>query len=281
MAPDERGKARRDNARQGRARAQEPSEEERELFRQSVEQSPPPPVASPKAKAKAEARAKAKAREAEKLDHRPFAAALKGLAAQRRAAPAPPAPRATPPTPAPVSPPVDEARLFAREMSGVRPLEEAPRVPAERERSDRVVVYDDEAEVLAELADLVAGRGDFDASFSDEHIEGLAEGLDRKLLRKLRRGAFSVGAHLDLHGLTRAEAKPRVESFLGESRQRGNRCVLLVHGRGLHSKEGIPVLKEAVSSWLLRGRIARIVLAFCSARPCDGGLGALYVLLRR
>lgn len=273
MAPDERGKAR-----QGRARAQELSEEERELFRQSVEQSPPP-IASSKAKAKAEAKAKAKAKEAEKLDHRPFAAALKGLAAQHRAAPAPPKPKVTPPAPMP--PPVDEARLFAREMSGVRPLEEAPRVPAERERSDRIVVYDDEAEVLAELADLVAGRGDFDSSFSDEHIEGLAEGLDRKLLRKLRRGAFSVGAHLDLHGLTRAEAKPRVEGFLGESRQRGNRCVLLVHGRGLHSKEGIPVLKEAVSSWLLRGRIARIVLAFCSARPCDGGLGALYVLLRR
>ena len=61
----------------------------------------------------------------------------------------------------------------------------------------------------------------------------------------------------------------------------GHRCVLLVHGRGLHSKDNIPILKQAVRSWLERGQIARAVLAFASARPCDGGVGAVYVLLRR
>ena len=61
----------------------------------------------------------------------------------------------------------------------------------------------------------------------------------------------------------------------------GKRCVLLVHGRGLHSPDQLPVLKEALLGWLAGGRFGRLVLAFCSARPADGGAGALYVLLRR
>ena len=90
-----------------------------------------------------------------------------------------------------------------------------------------------------------------------------------------------VSAHLDLHGKTRTEARALVEQFIGTARTDGKRCVLIVHGRGLHSKDHIPVLKEALALWLTRGRISRSVLAFCTARPCDGGLGAVYVLLRK
>ena len=57
--------------------------------------------------------------------------------------------------------------------------------------------------------------------------------------------------------------------------------MLIVHGRGNHSKDQIPVLKQAVRSWLERGQISRVVLAFTTARPHDGGAGAMYVLLRR
>ena len=88
-------------------------------------------------------------------------------------------------------------------------------------------------------------------------------------------------AHVDLHGLTREEAHIRVETFLHESRTNDRRCVLIVHGRGLNSKDQIPVLKDAVRLWLARGRIAKSVLAFATARPTDGGAGAVYVLLRR
>jgi DNA-nicking Smr family endonuclease len=56
--------------------------------------------------------------------------------------------------------------------------------------------------------------------------------------------------------------------------------VLIVHGRGLGSKDNIPVLKEKLQAWLTRGAIGRHVLAFTSARPWDGGTGAVYVLLR-
>ncbi len=65
------------------------------------------------------------------------------------------------------------------------------------------------------------------------------------------------------------------------SRQQGKRCVLVVHGRGLHSKDQVPVLKDALKRWMGTARFARHVLAFATARPHDGGAGAVYVLLKK
>ena len=130
---------------------------------------------------------------------------------------------------------------------------------------------------------VVGSRGDapFDLADSDEFVEGRIAGLDPNLVRKLRRGEFAVQGHVDLHGLTRDEAKRSVDAFLRASRNAGKRCVLVVHGRGLHSKDQLPVLKEALRTWLSTARFARHVLAFATARPADGGAGAVYVLLRR
>ena len=114
-----------------------------------------------------------------------------------------------------------------------------------------------------------------------EYVEGHVIGLDPRLVRRLRRGDFSWQAHLDLHGQTAAQARDAVERFIAAAVRNGHRCVLVVHGRGLNSKDQVPVLKEHMKSWLARGRIGRYVLAFTSARPVDGGAGALYVLLRR
>src|SRR6185295_13721766 len=105
--------------------------------------------------------------------------------------------------------------------------------------------------------------------------------IDRRLLKKLRKGDYAVQAHLDLHGMTAEEARGEVERFIDRSRNSGQRCLLIIHGRGQHSKEGIPVLKERMKVWLTRGRIGHGVLAFATARPSDGGAGALYVLLRK
>src|SRR5690606_7306075 len=98
-------------------------------------------------------------------------------------------------------------------------------------------VVDEEEEVLDTLAELVAGSGPFDLADSDEYIEGAVPGLDKRILRRLRRGDYAVQAHLDLHGLVRSEAKEALSGFIAESRWRGHRCVLVVHGRGLHSKD--------------------------------------------
>ena len=139
----------------------------------------------------------------------------------------------------------------------------------------------EEAEALAALSDLVAGVAHFDITDTREYVEGVVVGLDPRVVRRLRRGDFAWQAHLDLHGLTAAEARDAVDRFVLESFRVGRRCVLVVHGRGLNSKDRTPVLKERLKSWLARGRIAKVVLAFTTARVCDGGAGALYVLLRR
>lgn len=144
-----------------------------------------------------------------------------------------------------------------------------------------VVVYDEDAEALAELASLIDGTGHFDISDSDEFIEGCAEGLDRRILRRLKRGDYAVRAHLDLHGLTREPARAAVDTFFAEAKRAQHRCVLIVHGRGLNSKDNIPVLKGLLKSWLERGRFAKQILAFCTAQNHDGGAGAVYVLLRK
>lgn len=198
-----------------------------------------------------------------------------------------PTPRRAQPI-APATPRFDEHladdALFLREVQGTTPLgtpeKRGPRVPGQAPREPRPARSDD-AEVLAALADLVDGAGTFDITDGDEYIEGLADGADRRLLKRLRAGEYAIQAHLDLHGLTREDARAEVARFLVESRRAGRRCVLIVHGRGLHSKDQLPVLKEAVRSWLERGALSRAVLAFATARPHDGGAGAVYVLLRR
>ena len=100
-------------------------------------------------------------------------------------------------------------------------------------------------------------------------------------MKKLKRGRLPIQAHIDLHGFTKNDAEAAVRRFLINSHHRGLRCVLIVHGRGLNSPDSIPVLKERLPVWLNRGPARKIVMAFSSAQPYDGGTGAIYVLLRK
>jgi len=189
------------------------------------------------------------------------------------------APRPPPPRPrAPQAPAPDDERLFQEAMADVDPIPDRGEAPVPRVPLPHVV--SEEAEALAQLAELVSGEGPFDIANTDEFLEGVAPDVDRRVLAALRRGDYAVQGHVDLHGMNRVEAHQAVDAFVAKSRRDGKRCVLIVHGRGLNSKDQIPVLKEQLKVWLQRGRIARSVLAFCSARPHDGGAGALYVLLR-
>jgi len=107
---------------------------------------------------------------------------------------------------------------------------------------------------------------------------GVPEG--RLYVEDLRQGRFAIEAHIDLHGLSRSQARDRLEAFIRESVRLGRRCVRVVHGRGRHSPGGRPLLKESVERWLGQRRVGRFVLAFTSARMVDGGGGAVYVLLK-
>jgi DNA-nicking Smr family endonuclease len=168
-------------------------------------------------------------------------------------------------------------------LDGAQPLRDrSARVkPAPESLSVAPPELDPDLEAYDELRALVTGEVPFDIADSDEFIEGHARGLDPHVVRRLRRGELAVQAHVDLHGMLKEEAKTELETFLAKSRQQGKRCVLVVHGRGLHSKDQVPVLKEALKRWMHTARFSRHVLGFATARPHDGGAGAVYVLLKR
>jgi DNA-nicking Smr family endonuclease len=174
--------------------------------------------------------------------------------------------------------------VFREAMEGVTPLrtDERGRVdlPAPAGAVLRPPVSE-ESEALAALADLVSGAGPLDVTDTDEYVEGCVVGLDPRIVRRVRNGDFSHQAHLDLHHQTVEEARVAVEAFLAAAYRKGQRCVLIIHGRGHNSKDQIPVLKERLKVWLGHSGLSRYVLAFTTARPCDGGGGALYVLLRK
>lgn len=208
----------------------------------------------------------------------PFKDALKTLqkkppeTAQKKAAPPPPAKKRR-------EAEEDDASLFYAAMDGVHQITHRGEAPKPNPRLPEII--DENAEALAQLSEMVTSQGEFDITGSDEFIEGAHPGTDRNLLRALRRGDFSIQGQLDLHGKTQTEARDAVERFLSDSRRSKKRCVLIVHGRGLHSKDQLPVLKDWLKGWLSQKRIGNMVLAFSSARPQDGGTGAVYVLLRR
>jgi DNA-nicking Smr family endonuclease len=178
-------------------------------------------------------------------------------------------------------PMLDDATMFHQAVDGVRRLGDQRPVRVVPRPEVTLEVVSEDAEVLAQLSDLVSGAGTFELNETEEYTEGTRLGLDPRLVTRLRRGEFAVQAHIDLHGMIQADAKLALEGFVVDSVRKGLRTVLVVHGRGLRSPGGMPVLKHAAAQWLSHGHMGGYVLAFATARPADGGAGAMYVLLRR
>jgi len=111
----------------------------------------------------------------------------------------------------------------------------------------------------------------------EDSFSFLAPGLQKNILKKLRRGHFGLDAVLDLHGLTSQQAKRELIRFLYLSVEEGCRCVQVIHGKGYGSQNYRPVLKNDINVWL---RQYQSVQAFCSAPPKDGGTGAVFILLK-
>src|SRR5580765_3147208 len=110
------------------------------------------------------------------------------------------------------------------------------------------------ADERAALAESLAGpRSIDDAIDSGEELAFLREGLSRQVLRKLRRGHWVVQDELDLHGMNRVQAANAVGEFLRHCRARHFRCVRIVHGKGLGSRNREPVLKGKLRRWLALG----------------------------
>jgi DNA-nicking Smr family endonuclease len=166
---------------------------------------------------------------------------------------------------------------FRDAVADVEPLARTRRRVAAKPAADpvpRQTRRDERAALAESLAGPVSAD---DVLESGEELSFLGEGYPRDTLRKLRRGHWTVEASLDLHGMNRTEAAAAVGEFLRRCTQRGQRCVRIVHGRGLGSPNREPVLKGKLRNWLpLRGE----VLAFCQAPRAHGGAGAALVLLK-
>ena len=127
---------------------------------------------------------------------------------------------------------------------------------------------------------LVDSLSDYFPSYeleSGEELLYLREGQSPSVLSKLRRGHWVVQANLDLHGMISDEARATIATFLAECKKRGIRCVRIIHGKGLGSRNKEPVLKNKVRHWLMQ---KDEVIAYAQARANDGGSGAVIVLLK-
>lgn len=169
----------------------------------------------------------------------------------------------------------DDDSPFRDAMRGVKPLRGVGRVLRHPQRPAPTPRHSiaDEAAVIAELLD----GPDPDVFESGDTLSYKSEGVQDRVLRQLRRGGFRLDAEIDLHGLNRDKARAAVSAFIVECRDADRRCVRIIHGKGNGSPNSGPVIKRLLDGWL---RKLRDVLAFCSARPEDGGTGAVYVLLR-
>ncbi len=171
----------------------------------------------------------------------------------------------------------DEVEHFRRSMSDARPLKSGERVPEPKKKPPPKARFSraDEDKVLRESLE-----DDIDTmeAANAESMRYHRPHVGKRTMRRLARGKYAVQAEIDLHGMTVAEARPRLADFIDYSIKQGLTCVRIVHGKGLGSGHRGPVLKSAVNRWL---RKWDSVLAFVSARQVDGGTGAVYVLLDR
>lgn len=190
-------------------------------------------------------------------------------------------PQTPPRQPPPPSSPAEDRRLFLDAMAGVRRLKQDKCVapPATRRRSPPGYDAPGDAECRRRLEDLIQTGNGFVVSQTPEYIEGSALHSHPALARRLHRGRFSIQDHVDLHGLAVEDARKVFDVFLKRSVQKGHQGVLVVHGRGL-SSPGRPVLKSNLVKWLSTAPWRKWISAYASARLCDGGAGATYILLR-
>ena len=170
-----------------------------------------------------------------------------------------------------------EASLFRTEVADATPLTPTGRIVPDRERPaprPRQRELDDREVLEQSLSDEIDIERFLD---TDDTLSWRREGIGPDVVRRLRRGEWTVRSQIDLHGLRVDEARTALVEFLSDAIRSEWRCLRIIHGKGLGSPSREPVLKDKVKKWLAQ---RAEVLAFCQARPNDGGSGALIVLLQ-
>lgn len=166
----------------------------------------------------------------------------------------------------------DDIALFRREMAKVkRRPHDARNAAAEGAPKPGVKI------MKTQLSEPAADAGAMIDQTDGDFLMFCRSGLQKKVIRKLKRGDYDFGEPLDLHGHTATEAKRMLDRFLTAALNTGQRSALIIHGKGMRSDQPGGVLKPLTANWLKQ---QSAVSAFCSAVPRDGGTGAVYVLLR-
>ncbi|MDR2387941.1 MAG: Smr/MutS family protein [Deltaproteobacteria bacterium] len=187
------------------------------------------------------------------------------------------------PKPEPRPDEFDDQRYFLEAMEGVVPISGKKLVTPKPLPADSWSLpsqQDEDNAVVQDLIDLINGKIDFDFSATDELLEARASDLAPSVMEQLKKGLIPVQDHLDVHGYSLPQAEDAINTFIMRSVYYGRKCVLLVHGRGHRSPDGIPIIKRNLEHLLLRGPVKKHILAFTTAKPIDGGSGASYILLR-
>lgn len=180
--------------------------------------------------------------------------------------------------------PLSDEAVFAQAMQDVREIPEFRALQAKHRKRQAVhPAGQTEPNIGQILREIIEGKRPIPLEQTQEYISWIhpqsLRAYPPTLLQNLHSGAYSVQDYIDLHGMTSDIAEVAFDHFIRHALIRGFRCIKIVHGRGLRSASG-PVLKDRIIV-LLQTRYAKNVVAFVTARPNDGGLGALYVLLRR
>ena len=169
-----------------------------------------------------------------------------------------------------------DRQLFRNHVGDVQPVTHDKIDPDKKKpKPYPIKTIEDEQQVIEDMMSDIYDPADMETG---EELNYSKPGVQPKTLRKLRRGQFTIDTELDLHGMNITTARETLATFLHSCHQQNQRCIRIIHGKGLRSSNKGPVIKTMVNKWL---RQRDDVLAFCSAIPVDGGTGVAYVLLRR
>jgi DNA-nicking Smr family endonuclease len=169
-----------------------------------------------------------------------------------------------------------EARLFAASIGPVTPLAPHRRAFLPRTRP-APEPHQRRADEAAALREALSDEVDIESLLlTDDGLSYRRAGIGPDVVARLRRGQWAIQGQIDLHGLTRDEARAALVAFIRASARRGQRCLRVVHGKGHGSPGRQPVLKAKVQRWLAQ---FSEVIAFAQASGPQGGAGALIVLL--
>jgi len=171
----------------------------------------------------------------------------------------------------------DSAKLFRRAVGDVKPMQDDKIPPAKSEvKAIPRQTQEDERAVMQEAMSDDRDPNELDIG---EFLSWRRDGVQNRVMKKLRSGHYSIQHEVDLHGLTVAESREILTEFIEHASDTNQSCcVRIIHGKGISSKDSGPRLKPFVSSWL---RQRRHVMAYCSCKPAHGGTGAVYVLIQR